>query len=228
MVHNHKAMDRYVSIKRNNRNKDHPGRMVILWGPTGSGKTRTAMDCEDVQVISYDPKSGFFSTAWNGAKRVLLDEIEPDKWSRTVWLNITDLRFPVSLNIKGSSSTLGCRELYITSQTNPDTWRRDDVDGGEAWRRRLSDFGEVHHMHGWVEGFRPGGQDGGRQTVLVVEDDEDVQDVVQNSQASAYELEQRAIEEQDLEQQLLRSCGPLDCDLRRAEEAYDRLDVERI
>ncbi len=202
-----------MGIKRGNRVKTDPGRLVILWGPTGSGKTRTALDCDDVQVITYDPKGGFFAPPWDGSRRVVIDEIDADKWPRTLWLNLTDLRFPVSLNVKGSSCALGCRELFLTAQTNPDTWRRDDVDGGEAWRRRLADFAEVHHMHGWMEGFRPGGQDGGRQTLLVVENDEDVEDVVENSQASDYEMAQRLYTAEHAYDNppLVHNIGPLDC-----------------
>lgn len=103
--------------------------IIVLWGPTGVGKTRHAVDA-GATVISYE--NGFFS-GYSGEKIICLDEFDHEKMDRTVFLRFTD-RYYYELNIKGDSIPLCAETIYITSNYDPKCWYNKDL----AVQRRLS------------------------------------------------------------------------------------------
>jgi len=122
---------------------------TILWGDPGSGKSRTAYACDSYQVLQYNPRSGFWSAAWDGSKRIIIDDVCPATFQpRELWLNILDpFAKQLSINIKGGYSKFAPVELVLTSNYDPTTWMPDDA----AFKRRLDEFCTIRHMVGFVD-----------------------------------------------------------------------------
>lgn len=122
---------------------------TILWGDPGSGKSRTAYACDSYQVLQYDPRSRFWSAAWDGSKRIIVDDVCPATFSpRELWLNILDpFAKQLSINIKGGYSKFAPVELVLTSNYDPTTW----MPGDAAFTRRLDEFCTIRHMVGFVD-----------------------------------------------------------------------------
>jgi len=123
---------------------------TILWGDTGSGKSRTAYNCDSFQVIKYDPVGRFFSAPWDGSRRVIIDDVCPETFRpRDLWLNILDpYSRQLRINVKGAYSKFAPVELYVTSNFDPVTW----IPGDTALQRRLDEFCTIRHMVGFVDG----------------------------------------------------------------------------
>ena len=102
---------------------------TILWGDPGSGKSRTAYACDSYQVLQYNPRSGFWSAAWDGSKRIIIDDVCPATFQpRELWLNILDpFAKQLSINVKGGYSKFAPVELVLTSNYDPATWMPDDA-----------------------------------------------------------------------------------------------------
>jgi len=148
-----KAISEYVQMQqpRNRSVPDDPKKSItILWGDAGSGKSRTATNCDDYQVIQYNPKSTFFSTAWDGSKRVIFDDVSAETFfPRGVWLNIFDpYSRQLQLNVKGGYSRFAPEEIVFTSNYDPTTWFPCD---DAAWKRRLTEFCTIRHMAGFAD-----------------------------------------------------------------------------
>jgi len=145
-----KAINEYVQLKlpsdRTCFTKDY---CTILWGDPGSGKSRTAYNCDSYQVLQYDPKSRFFSAPWDGSKRVIIDDVCPATFvPRELWLNIMDpYARQLRINVKGSNSKFAPTELVLTSNYDPATW----MPGDAAFQRRLDEFCTIKHMQGFVD-----------------------------------------------------------------------------
>lgn len=122
---------------------------TILWGDPGSGKSRTAYACDSYQVLQYNPRSGFWSAAWDGSHRIIIDDVCPATFQpRELWLNILDpFAKQLSINIKGGYSKFAPTELVLTSNFDPTTWMPDDA----AFKRRLDEFCTIRHMVGFVD-----------------------------------------------------------------------------
>lgn len=110
-------------------------RIRVYWGPTGTGKSKRAWDEAGLDAYPKDPLSKFWD-GYQGQKNVVIDEF------RGV-VNISHIlrwfdRYPVNVEIKGSSTTLKAEEIWITSNLHPMDWYPDiDVPTRDALLRRL-------------------------------------------------------------------------------------------
>lgn len=96
--------------------------VCVYWGPTGVGKSRKAWDEAGLEAYPKDPLSKFWD-GYNGQKHVVIDEF------RGV-VNISHIlrwfdRYPVNVEIKGSSTTLRAERIWITSNLHPRDWYPD-------------------------------------------------------------------------------------------------------
>nr|WAE42782.1 MAG: replication associated protein [Cressdnaviricota sp.] len=109
---------------------------VLFWGATGTGKSRRAWDEAGVDAYSKDPRTKF----WDGyasQEHVVLDEFRGsiDISHLLRWLD----RYPVRVEIKGSSTPLLARKIWITSNLPYDAWfPLVDSETLEALKRRLT------------------------------------------------------------------------------------------
>lgn len=91
----------------------------VFWGATGTGKSRKAW--RDAGDLAYpkDPRSKFWD-GYGGQRNVVCDEFRGDIDISHVlrWLD----RYPVRVEIKGSSVPLCAREIWFTSNIHPASW----------------------------------------------------------------------------------------------------------
>lgn len=107
----------------------------VFWGRTGTGKSRRAWEEAGVHAYSKDPLSKFWC-GYNGQSNVVIDEFRGTISISHIlrWLD----RYPVNVEIKGSSVPLRAERLWITSNLNPRLWYPElDVETYEALERRL-------------------------------------------------------------------------------------------
>jgi len=108
----------------------------VFWGPTGTGKSRRAWEEAGMEAYCKDPRSKFWC-GYQGQRNVVIDEFRGgiDVAHLLRWLD----RYPVRVEIKGSSCPLAAECLWITSNQNPRDWYLElDLLTVEALMRRLN------------------------------------------------------------------------------------------
>lgn len=138
----------YGSIKRIRQDNLQPVAMErvvhVFWGRTGLGKSRRAWAEAGLDAYPKDPRSKF----WDGycsQPHVVIDEFRGgiDIAHLLRWLD----RYPVIVEVKGSSTCLVATKIWITSNLAPTDWYPDiDSDTRDALLRRLnvSHFDSLH------------------------------------------------------------------------------------
>jgi len=107
----------------------------VFWGKTGTGKSRRAWDEAGLEAYCKDPRTKF----WDGyqtQEHVVIDEFRGgiDIAHLLRWLD----RYPVRVEIKGSSKPLLAKKIWITSNLRPGVWYPDvDEETIAALMRRL-------------------------------------------------------------------------------------------
>lgn len=107
----------------------------VFWGRTGTGKSRRAWDEAGMDAYSKDPRTKF----WCGYQmelHVVIDEFRGgiDIAHLLRWLD----RYPVRVEVKGSSRPLVAEKIWITSNLEPKYWYPDcDEETKSALMRRL-------------------------------------------------------------------------------------------
>lgn len=107
----------------------------VFWGKTGTGKSRRAWDEAGLEAYSKDPRTKF----WDGyqmERNVVIDEFRGgiDISHMLRWLD----RYPVRVEIKGSSKPLVAESIWITSNISPESWYpMIDAETLSALMRRL-------------------------------------------------------------------------------------------
>lgn len=114
---------------------------VVFWGSTGVGKSRRAWDEAGLEAYPKDPRTKFWC-GYRGQEHVVIDEFRGgiDVAHLLRWLD----RYPVIVEIKGSSVVLNAKRIWITSNLKPCDWYAGNIDIAtyEALERRL----EIIHI----------------------------------------------------------------------------------
>lgn len=109
----------------------------VLWGATGTGKTRVVHDLYPGEVWTYS--GGGWFDGYVGQRVVLFDDFRgaEDGIPPGLFLRLCD-RYPCSVPVKGSFTNWNPRKIYITSNVRPDLWFPElTFDAFEAFKRRL-------------------------------------------------------------------------------------------
>lgn len=109
--------------------------VTVYWGKTGVGKSRRAWEEAGVAAYAKDPRSKFWY-GYRGEEEVIIDEFRGgiDVAHLLRWLD----RYPVSVELKGSSRPLKAKSIWITSNLHPSKWYPDlDRETDQALMRRL-------------------------------------------------------------------------------------------
>lgn len=110
--------------------------IYVFWGRTGTGKSRRAWEEAGLEAYSKDPRSKF----WDGyqtQKFVVIDEFRGgiDISHILRWCD----RYPVRVEIKGSSRPLLAEKLWFTSNVDPRDWYPElDQETKNALLRRFN------------------------------------------------------------------------------------------
>lgn len=108
----------------------------VLWGPTGVGKSRRAWEQAGIDAYPKCPMSKFWD-GYRGHPNVVIDEFRGG-------INISHVlrwfdRYPVLVDIKGSSTVLKATSIWVTSNLHPKDWYPDlDQPTVAALLRRLT------------------------------------------------------------------------------------------
>lgn len=94
-------------------------KVTVFWGPTGTGKSRRAWEEAGLDAYPKDPRTKF----WDGYDRqehVVIDEFRGaiDVSHLLRWFD----RYPVLVEVKGSSRVLVANRIWITSNLRPSHW----------------------------------------------------------------------------------------------------------
>lgn len=112
----------------------------MFWGPTGVGKSRRAWENAGIGAYPKDPRTKFWD-GYNDHQHVVIDEFRGgiDIAHLLRWCD----RYPVNVEIKGSSVCLSAKKIWITSNISPRDWYPlIDQATFETLERRL----DVEHM----------------------------------------------------------------------------------
>lgn len=113
-------------------------RIIVYWGPSGTGKSRRAWAEAGLEAYPKDPLTKFWD-GYQGQESVVIDEFRGGISIGHVlrWFD----RYPVNIEIKGAAVTLKATTIWITSNLNPIDWYPDlDQATKDALLRRL----EIH------------------------------------------------------------------------------------
>lgn len=95
--------------------------VVIYWGHTGTGKTRSVWDnCPSPEDLWVYGGSGWFD-GYHGQSIALFDDFNGGEMQLTLLLKVLD-RYPLQVPIKGGFVSWCPKEIYITSNLNPQVW----------------------------------------------------------------------------------------------------------
>lgn len=136
----HCRISSYSALRSIRADHDAPRSMErrcnVFWGTTGTGKSRRAWDEAGMEAYCKDPRTKFWC-GYKAEEHVVIDEFRGgiDVSHLLRWLD----RYPVRVEIKGSSMPLNCKTFWITSNLSPDKWYPDvDEETMSALRRRLT------------------------------------------------------------------------------------------
>jgi len=117
--------------------------VYVFWGRTGkfeliigSGKSRRAWDEAGLDAYSKDPRSKFWD-GYQGSRNVVIDEFRGgiDVAHILRWCD----RYPVRVEVKGSSAPLCAKRIWFTSNVDPRDWYPDlDEETKAALLRRFN------------------------------------------------------------------------------------------
>jgi len=117
-------------------------RVKVFWGATGTGKSRTAWEEAGVSAYPKDPRTKFWDgknlliIGYTGQENVVIDEFRGaiDIAHMLRWFD----RYPIIVEVKGSSVVLEAKNIWVTSNLSPEAWYPDcDSETLSALRRRL-------------------------------------------------------------------------------------------
>jgi len=136
----HARITSYSALRSIRADHDKPIGMErtcnVFWGTTGTGKSRRAWDEAGMESYCKDPRTKFWC-GYSSEKHVVIDEFRGgiDISHLLRWLD----RYPVRVEIKGSSRPLCATTIWITSNLDPRCWYPDvDEETLNALLRRLT------------------------------------------------------------------------------------------
>jgi len=109
---------------------------TVFWGPTGTGKSFRAWNAAGIDTYAKDPRSKFWD-GYCGQRNVIIDEFRGtlDVSHLLRWLD----RYPVRVEVKGSSVPLQATNFWITSNLSPAFWYPElDPASFDALNRRMN------------------------------------------------------------------------------------------
>jgi len=109
--------------------------IYVFWGVTGTGKSRRAWGEAGFSAYPKDPRTKFWD-GYQSNEHVVMDEFRGaiDISHLLRWFD----RYPVIVEVKGSSAVLNARKIWITSNLDPRDWFPEiDTATKDALLRRL-------------------------------------------------------------------------------------------
>lgn len=119
-----------------------PPELWVLWGRTGTGKTRRVWEFANKQELWVHPGQGWFDE-YDGHKAVLFDDFDGSWFKLTYLLKLID-RYVFQVPVKGGHVWWAPTTIYFTSNINPKLWYPTAHDEHKnALLRRFREFGHI-------------------------------------------------------------------------------------
>lgn len=114
--------------------RDFKSRVTVLYGPTGTGKTKRAWDFARVsdEDMFVWPGGEWFD-GYRGHRIVLFDDFHGGLGFR-MCLRLFD-RYPMQVPVKGGYVEWCPEKIFITSNSHPNEWFPDELDAAPLLRR---------------------------------------------------------------------------------------------
>lgn len=121
-----------------------PRNVIVIWGPTGMGKSRQAHAAGATPV---DIVGGRFMIGYDYQDCVLLDDFDWKQVGRSYFLRLLD-RYQVTIEVKGGSVLWVPSTIYITANYDPLTWYAEGNQVDLAVQRRFTSV--IHQETEWI------------------------------------------------------------------------------
>ena len=117
------GISRMISIFEKPRDFTYPKIVSVIYGPTGTGKTRRVYEyCKhnSIDLWSWHPGMGEWFDGYSGQKHVLFDEFR-GQLPFGMLLRLLDV-YPMLVQVKGGFRQFSPDIVYITSPYKPEHW----------------------------------------------------------------------------------------------------------
>jgi len=121
-----------------------PQEVIVIYGPTGVGKSRMAFEEVGEDYYIKSPLTKWFD-GYHGQSTIIIDEFRGivDISHVLKWLD----RYPCAVEVKGSQVFLNTKKWVITSNLSPNDWYPTlDMETKYALRRRFTRV--IHKLNG--------------------------------------------------------------------------------
>lgn len=141
-VRYHRGFEKYLQLKLN-QPRNWVMEVIVIIGPSGSGKSRSCYDNEDSVFCPIITKDKIWFDNYNGETTVLLDDVRTI--DITFILQLCD-RYPMRVECKGGSMNFCSKKIYITSNTHYEDWfpKKNVFDDNshniKAFERRITKY----------------------------------------------------------------------------------------
>lgn len=125
--------------------RNAPPEILVLWGPTGSGKTRRVWEFAQPEALWVHPGDRWFD-GYDGHPSVLFDDFDGSWFKLSYLLKLLD-RYQFQVPVKGGYVWWNPTHIFITSNIEPQEWFPSaNEEHQKALKRRLTQFGKIEHV----------------------------------------------------------------------------------
>lgn len=133
----------YLSDARLRQYEERDVQVTVYWGPTATGKTRTAVDAcaavgaMPVFMITFKHGEKPWFDGYCGQSAIVFDEFDHNAVNCQAFKRLTD-RYHYQPEVKGGHVAARWDKVFITSNTDPRTWWQNaDAGDRDACMRRI-------------------------------------------------------------------------------------------
>lgn len=119
-----------ASIRERIEPRNWQSQVIVLWGKSGAGKTRTVFDYHAIEDI-WVHGSGKWFDGYNGQPVALFDDYTGSEFKLGFLLKLLD-RYPMRVEVKGGFVQWVPKKIYFTSNKDPKLWYPNVSDEHQA------------------------------------------------------------------------------------------------
>lgn len=129
------GIKRAVQIRDKALKRTWKTQVFWLYGPTGTGKSKFCFDVTNYCAYVKNPSHNWWDM-YEGDENIIIDDYRTNMCTFSELLRLFD-RYPMQLQVKGSSTNMLAKRIFVTTPKNPyDTWcTRSDEDLQQLIRR---------------------------------------------------------------------------------------------